>query len=799
MNPTRQTDPAASDNLRKLTESTAELGELADAMPQLVWIADKDGQVTYYNQQVYNYAGAHKDADGHWRWVGLLHPEDLESTAAAWSKAIKTGETYSMEHRIQMVNGDYRWHLSRAHRRGEKWFGTATDIHEHKTAERALQKAYAQLQALYGSGQIQIGYFQAVRDESGKIEDMEVLDANPKTADVYPGLRPKTLLTDVVPGMKDMEHWQRALKVIETGEPQRFEALFEYGEKHSWYDNYYTRFGDGFIAQSLNIDERKKAEEKIRKAQEATDQQRRLYETVADNTPDLIYVFDLHYRFTYANKALLQMWGKTWDEAIGKGLLENGYEPWHAEMHHREIDRVVATKQPIRGTVSFPHATLGKRIYDYIFSPVLNEKGEVEAIAGTTRDISDISHAESEMRHLKDQLELTFNAVPAGISLFDTSGKILLVNDTLARLSGYGSAREMLSVQNMDNYAQKVFEETAFYDESGQRIGPEDMPANAVLHGKAGGRKVIQAVRRSDGESRWVMATASPLHGEDEKLSMVLSTYTDITDQKAAEAVIRESENQFRTLAEKLEQLVTERTAELLRSNADLQQFAHVASHDLKEPLRKIKTFAGMLEKKVSRETAPDAYLFLDKINSAAARMTEMVDGVLAYSSLNADERPVEKIDLCETIRHIEADVEVAIERRDARIDCEQLPPVEGAPVLIYQLFYNLINNSLKFAKADEQLHITIAHEDSVLDGKPVVRIRVTDNGIGFAQEYAARIFDTFSRLNSKDKYEGTGLGLALCKKIVERHGGQIEAQGTEGEGATFFITLPLKQERGQV
>lgn len=129
--------------------------------------------------------------------------------------------------------------------------------------------------------------------------------------------------------------------------------------------------------------------EALQLAREKSDQQRRLYETITSSTPDLLYVFDLEYRFTYANRALLEMWGKSWEDSIGKRLLENGYEPWHAEMHEKEIEQIKNTKLPIRGEVSFPHAALGKRVYDYIFTPVLNKDGEVEAIAGATRDVTD--------------------------------------------------------------------------------------------------------------------------------------------------------------------------------------------------------------------------------------------------------------------------------------------------------------------------------------------------------------------------------------------------------------------------
>lgn len=153
-----------------------------------------------------------------------------------------------------------------------------------------------------------------------------------------------------------------------------------------------------------DITERKEMETAFRQATERSEQQRRLYETIASGTPDLMYVFGLDYRFIYANSALLSMWGKSYQDSVGKSLRENGYEEWHAAMHEREIDQVVATKQPIRGEVSFPHATFGRRVYDYIFTPVLNERGEVEAVAGTTRDITERKETEEELQALNEEL-----------------------------------------------------------------------------------------------------------------------------------------------------------------------------------------------------------------------------------------------------------------------------------------------------------------------------------------------------------------------------------------------------------
>jgi PAS domain S-box-containing protein len=162
---------------------------------------------------------------------------------------------------------------------------------------------------------------------------------------------------------------------------------------------------DGIMAFVFEVTAMIGVQHELQRARELADQQKRIYETISSSTPDLMYVFDLDYRFTFANAALLSMWGKTWENAVGKGLLENGYEPWHAEMHEREIDRVRTTKQPVRGEVSFPHATLGTRVYDYILTPVINEQGEVEAVAGTTRDITERKQWEQAMAQSSKELQ----------------------------------------------------------------------------------------------------------------------------------------------------------------------------------------------------------------------------------------------------------------------------------------------------------------------------------------------------------------------------------------------------------
>lgn len=310
-------------------------------------------------------------------------------------------------------------------------------------------------------------------------------------------------------------------------------------------------------------------------------------------------------------------------------------------------------------------------------------------------------------------------------------------------------------------------------------------------------------LRNKEGEYRWHYASGEPVRNKDGVVIKWIGALTDIHAQKTfAENLEKEVEartQDLRNSERKLEQTVKE----LERSNEDLQQFAHVASHDLKEPVRKVLTFGHRLKDELGKNMSERALGYFSKIESASLRMYSMIDGVLLYSSMNALEQTREVIDLNETIQNIEEDLEVGIAQKEATLHYNNLPSIEGSPILVYQLFYNLVGNSLKFAKAGEKLTIEVLSKPlseeevrafEINEPRNFVKISIKDNGIGFNQANADKIFQTFMRLNAKDKYEGTGLGLSLSRKIVERHGGMIYAEGREGEGATFHVILPVEQ-----
>ena len=339
-----------------------------------------------------------------------------------------------------------------------------------------------------------------------------------------------------------------------------------------------------------------------------------------------------------------------------------------------------------------------------------------------------------------------------------------------------------------------------------------DLVLTDVMMPKLDGFGLLKQIRQLTGLKDTPVILLSARAGEDAKIEGLDAGADDylvkpfgarelLARVEGSIKIAQERSAALREYANKLERTVDLRTEELRqlnlsleRSNEDLQQFAHVASHDLKEPVRKVRTFTGRLLEEYGGVLPPEAKVYLGKVQHATSRMVRMIEGVLTYSILNSDGHTISEIDLNEVFAQIEIDLEVAIAEKGAIIQRDELPVIQGAPILIYQLFYNLVNNALKFSANEHKPLIVISFRVSDEVGKRIANILVRDNGIGFDQKQAGRIFEAFARLNSKDKFEGTGLGLALCKKIAERHHGSISATGVVGQGAEFEVRLPLIQ-----
>ncbi|AKD58532.1 histidine kinase [Spirosoma radiotolerans] len=403
-----------------------------------------------------------------------------------------------------------------------------------------------------------------------------------------------------------------------------------------------------------------------------------------------------------------------------------------------------------------------------VITALFNDQNQHIGFSKVTRDLTERRQTHEALRQSEEQYRSLVEQVSDyGIFMMDEKGRVINWNEGAKRINGY------LAAEIIGKYFSIFYPQEAILN---------GKPAHELTVALETGKYEEEGWRvRKDGSLFWASIVITAIYNS-EGVHIGFSKVTrDLTERKQAEQSLRESYDRYRLL-----------TVELQRSNEDLQRFAHVASHDLKEPARKIKLFSNRLQDEYISMLPEKGQLFVAKIQQAADRMLSMIQGILTYSSLNALSQLLEIIDLNTLLEQIETDLEVLILDKQAHIDKQRLPPIEGVPVLIYQLFYNLINNSLKFSKVGEPPLIKIFMASEAAEN--FVKITVTDNGIGFDNQYASKIFETFTRLHAKDAYEGTGLGLALCKKIVERHQGTITVQSVINQGSTFIITLPRKQ-----
>jgi PAS domain S-box-containing protein len=339
-------------------------------------------------------------------------------------------------------------------------------------------------------------------------------------------------------------------------------------------------------------------------------------------------------------------------------------------------------------------------------------------------------------------------------------------------------------------------------------IGKTDLdffPAELAEKYRADDRRVLASKQPvtleernvSQGMERVVEVIKAPVIDKNGECLGLIGMFTDITKRKEDERALKE-------LARRLEE-----------SNKELQDFAYVASHDLQEPLRKVRAFGDRLKARFSEQLPEEAQDYINRMQNAAERMQALINALLAYSRVTTKASPFQKVDLNAIVREVMGDLEVKLESVKGKVEAENLPVLEADPTQMRQLLQNLIGNALKFHRpgvppmvklysrpftpetmAADQISASGAFRPE--QGREYVQIVVEDNGIGFDNKYAERIFGVFQRLHGRDEYEGSGVGLAICRKIARRHHGEITAIGRPGEGAAFILTLPLTQPQNK-
>jgi PAS domain S-box-containing protein len=295
-----------------------------------------------------------------------------------------------------------------------------------------------------------------------------------------------------------------------------------------------------------------------------------------------------------------------------------------------------------------------------------------------------------------------------------------------------------------------------------------------------------RTVGAENGVVRWVRAKGKVYFNEQEKPIRFIGSVLDITQKVMAIQKIEE-------IVEQRTRELAEANKELRRSNQNLEEFAHAASHDLKEPVRKVHFFTQQLKQQLNARLGEGEIRLFARIENATQRMANLIDDLLLYSHVSQRPHEKESIDLNEKVQRVLEDLELDIQEKLAIIHVGNLPTVKGYRRQLQQVFQNLISNALKYSKRDVPPHITIMASEVTENEKAYHLIAVKDNGIGFEQEYADKIFQMFTRLHGKAEYSGTGVGLSIVKKVLENHNGFIKAESTPGEGSTFAVLLPAE------
>jgi len=376
-------------------------------------------------------------------------------------------------------------------------------------------------------------------------------------------------------------------------------------------------------------------------------------------------------------------------------------------------------------------------------------------------------------------------AAPDAMIVVDDRGRIVYVNGEAEALFCY--ARQDLLGQPIEALVPEA--------RRGAHVGHRAAYAES-LHPRPMGQALHITGRSKDGAEFPVDVKLSPLLTPSGPL--VTAAVRDVTERKLAE-------EQARTYTRHLEELqasIERKNLELEQRNRELEQFAYVSSHDLQEPLRKIVAFGDRLKVRCSGALDERGLDYLERIQSAASRMHLLIDALLEYSRLTTRVRSLEPVDLDAIARATLADLEVTLERAGGRVDLGELATIDADGVQMRQLFQNLIGNALKFRRDGVPPEVkiwgqTVAGAEGEASSAVRFELHVEDNGIGIEERYCDRIFTVFERLNPRGRYEGTGIGLAICRRIAERHCGAIHVRSTPGQGSDFVVCLPVKQGPG--
>ena len=519
-----------------------------------------------------------------------------------------------------------------------------------------------------------------------------------------------------------------------------------------------------YVGIQRDITERKQAAQALLESEER-------YRELVETAQAIVWRGDPHtFQFTFVSKEAETLLGYP----VARWLDEPTF--WVDHMH--PDDREWALELCARATREHrPHefeyrmmAADGRVVWLRDIVKVMVEDNQLKESVGVMIDVTERKRVEEALRQSEERYTLAVSAGNVGVWDWNLKTNEIYIDPNLKQILGY----EDHEIKNQ-------------LDDWGRLVHPDDQEkvmeaATAHLEGAAPVYEVEHRMLHRDGSIRWFVAVGTVMHDAHGNPVRMIGTDTDITERKHAE------------------QERARINTQLEQRNRELQDFAYVASHDLQEPLRKIRAFADLMQEDYGDKVDETGHYFLDRMQDAAARMSGLITDLLAYSRVTTQVRPFGRVDLNSIVVDVLSDLEMQIEETGGRITVSNLPTIEADATQMHQLLQNFIGNALKFHQEEAPPvvevigHLEQRPAQNAEARQTVCRLEVRDNGIGFDEKYLDRIFTPFQRLHGRGAYAGTGMGLAICRRIVERHHGVITARSVPGEGTTFIVTLPVHQ-----
>jgi len=484
-----------------------------------------------------------------------------------------------------------------------------------------------------------------------------------------------------------------------------------------------------------------------------------------------------------ANERMFELWGVESEQVMNKPIFiglpqarEQGLEEL-LENVFTTGDTFSAKERPL---ILHRNGQLETIYLNFVYETIKEGDGTISGILAVAIDVSDQVIARKKIEEKNEEMQFVMDFMPQLVWNTSPDGKADFFNQVYLDYSG-------LPLEELKG--------TGWVE----LIHPDDLHSSNFIWQQAlegGGRYVVEhRLRSREGKYRWFLTRGVPLRDETGQIVKWYGTSTDIQEQKMAAEVLK------RSVEEHTKEL-RQANKTLKKVNRELEEFTFVSHHDLQEPLRKIILFSDLVKTDITHQLSDPSRKRLEKVTNAARRMSTALKDVLNFASLNKEDQFTE-VDLNETVRAVQIDLEHVISEKNATLQLDKLAIVKAIPQQMHQLFYNLINNALKFSKKEvaSEINITCKRVDAsetelqsdIHIYKQYYKIACSDNGIGFDQKNADKIFTMFQRLHSKDEYIGTGMGLALVRKVILNHNGRIWAESEPGKGATFFMLLPVE------